>query len=75
MTSLSKLQQENELLKKIATNLGFYNYFFELLKTSKTNTEAFHKANDKYHELFGEHKYSSYNSFMNTIKRQNKSKK
>jgi len=74
MKSHSDLQDENELIKKLATNVGFYNYFFEMLKTSKTNIQAFEKANDKYFHFFGEHKYSCYRSFSTSNNRKNKKK-
>ena len=63
MKSHSELEIENQLIKKLATNVGFYNYFFEMLKTSKTNLEAFEKANDQYFDFFGEYKYSCHKSF------------
>jgi hypothetical protein len=72
MKSHSKLKKENELLKKLATNSGFYTYYFEMLPKCKTFTEAFNMANDKYHELFGQYKYSSYNSFQNAMKKKSK---
>jgi hypothetical protein len=74
MKSHSELETENQLIKKLATNVGFYNYFFEMLKTSKTNIEAFNRANDQYFEFFGEYKYSCYKSFtvVNNRKIRNK---
>jgi len=72
MKSHSKLKKENELLKKLATNSGFYTYYFEMLPKCKTFTEAFNMANDEYYELFGQYKYSSYNSFQNAMKKKSK---
>ena len=74
MKSHSELETENQLIKKLATHVGFYNYFFEMLKTSKTNLEAFNRANDQYFEFFGEYKYSCYRSFSNVNKRKNNKK-
>ena len=74
MKSHSELETENQLIKKLATNVGFYNYFFEMLKTSKTNLEAFNRVNDQYFEFFGEYKYSCYRSFSNVNKRKNNKK-
>jgi hypothetical protein len=72
MKSHSKLKKENELLKKLATTTGFYTYYFEMLPKCKTFTEAFNMANDEYYELFGQYKYSSYNSFQNAMKKKSK---
>ena len=74
MKSHSELETENQLIKKLATNVGFYNYFFEMLKTSKTTLEAFNRANDQYFEFFGEYKYSCYRSFSNVNNRKNNKK-
>ena len=74
MKSHSELETENQLIKKLATNVGFYNYFFEMLNTSKTNLEAFNRAKDQYFEFFGEYKYSCYRSFSNVNNRKNNKK-
>jgi hypothetical protein len=48
----------------MATNLEFYNSFFEMLKISKTEKEAFNRANDKHFETFEKYKYLSYECFI-----------
>lgn len=60
---IQKLQKENEIICKIATSSGFYQYYFDQLKFHKTNVECFETINDLYFKYFGEYKYSSYNSF------------
>lgn len=60
---VEKLKKENEIIKRIATSAGFYEYYFEQLKHHKTEIECFDAINDLYFEYFGEYKYSSYNSF------------
>ena len=60
---VDKLKNENEIIKRIATSAGFYQYYFENLKHYKTEIDCFEKINDLYYEFFGEHKFSSYDSF------------
>lgn len=60
---ITKLQKQNELMRKLATREGFYNAYFEACKTSKTNSEAFHKVSDQYFDLFKKNRYSDYGSF------------
>jgi hypothetical protein len=67
---IQKLQKENEIICKIATSSGFYQYYFEQLKFHKTNVECFETINDLYFKYFGEYKYSSYNSFR-TLRNKN----
>lgn len=60
---IQKLKKEKEIICKIATSSGFYQYYFEQIKCYKTNVECFEAVNDLYFKYFGEYKYSSYNSF------------
>lgn len=60
---IESLQQENKLMKKIATTQGFYQYFFSQLKNHRTANECFNNVNDIYFDFFGEYKYSSWFSF------------
>lgn len=59
-----------EIIRQIATAKGFYEYFFQMLSRPefKSRIEVFNYVNDLYFELFGEHKYSSYQSFLNSKK-------
>jgi hypothetical protein len=60
---IEKLKKENEIIRKIGTVTGFYEYYFQQLKNHKTEIECFEAVNDLYFEYFGEYKYSSYDSF------------
>ena len=60
---IEKLKKENEIIRKIATVTGFYEYYFQQLKNHKTEIECFEAVNDLYFEYFSEFKYSSYDSF------------
>lgn len=65
---MQKYQVENELMRKIGTARGFFDYYFSILPQHKTQIEAFNFANDIYFELFGEYRYSSHSSFLNSLK-------
>jgi hypothetical protein len=60
---IAKLEKENIEMRKLATRKGFYNEFFNELKTATSNKEAFNTINEKYHELFGRYRYSDFNTF------------
>jgi hypothetical protein len=60
---IEKLKKENEIIRRIGTVTGFYEYYFQQLKNHKTEIECFEAVNDLYFEYFGEYKYSSYDSF------------
>lgn len=65
-----KYRAQVEIIRKIATARGFYEYFFSLLPDPRfrTRNEVFEYVNTTYYELFGEYKYSSYQSFLNSKK-------
>lgn len=67
MNQLEELQQENKLLKKIATTQGFFQYYFEQLPRHRTMPECFNTVNEKYFELFGEWRFESYHSFRASL--------
>ena len=60
---ITKLEKENEEMRKISTRKGFYNEYFNELKTSKTNKEAFETVNERFYTLFGKYRYSDYATF------------
>ena len=60
---IAKLEKENEIIKKLSTRKGFYEYYFDLLKTSKTQIQAFNKVNKLYSTLFGVKRYSNFVDF------------
>jgi len=51
-----KLIEELKLRKLLITETGFYNHYFQNLKSSFTKEEAFFKTNHTYKILFGEEK-------------------
>ncbi|WP_435624484.1 hypothetical protein [Flagellimonas sp.] len=62
----SEFEQANEqvkLMRRLATRLGFFQYYFENLKEHRTQVECFIYVNEKYFDLFGEYRYSDYDSF------------
>lgn len=60
---LKQLQQENQLMRQLATTQGFYQYYFSQLPKHRTNCECFNHCNDLHFDLFGEYKFSSWYSF------------
>lgn len=64
-----KLEAQNELMRKLSTRDGFYSQYFEEIPRSRTNEEAFNKVNDLYRELFGEDRYSDFDSFKKVTRR------
>lgn len=63
-TEIQKLQQQNQLLKQLGTTVGFYQYYFNQLKHHKTNVECFNAVNELHFDLFGEYRYSSWATFV-----------
>lgn len=64
---IAKLEKENEIMKKLSTRKGFYDFYFEKLKTSKTKIQAFNKVNNLYLSLFGEKRYGDFATFKSLI--------
>lgn len=60
---IEKLEKKIAQMQRLATRQGFFQHYFELCKDCPTNLEAFERTNDLYFELYGEYRYSSYNSF------------
>lgn len=58
-----KLEIKVARMRQLVPIDGFYKAYFDLLKASTSNLEAFNKLNDEYFELFGVYRYSSYESF------------
>jgi len=48
---------------------AFFKRYFNFLAKSRTNIEAFNSANDEHFILFGDYRYSSYNSFGINLKK------
>lgn len=72
---LIKAQEDAKIMRKLATPKGFYNYWFSQLPNFKTRLDCFNHVNDLYLKYFDEEKYASYDSFLQTAKRQIKRKR
>jgi hypothetical protein len=59
---IAKLEAENEIMRQLSTVSGFYQMYFEKLKTTN-NLTAFNEVNEIYYSLFNRYRYSDYNSF------------
>lgn len=66
---LIRVREENQMMKTLGTNQGFFRYYFEQLKHHRTQIECFNMVNDRYFDFFGEYRYSCYNSFRRQLKR------
>jgi hypothetical protein len=60
---IAKIEKENEKMRQLSTRKGFYSEYFKELKTAKSNKAAFDTVNEIYYELFGQYRYSDWNSF------------
>jgi len=69
---IEQLQKKLELMKKLSTTNGFYQYYFSKLKDFKFNYECFAHVNDLYYKTFGIERYKSYESFRRSLNNQNK---
>lgn len=67
---LQKIQEKLELYRKLGTNVGFYNQFFDNLKNEKykSRVAAFDAVNLQYADCFGDFKFSDYNSFRSSLR-------
>ncbi len=79
-TQIQELEKENRLMRQLATSEGFEAYYFKMLGSrtkdgkNRFNTveECFNHCNETYYDLFGNYRYSSYNSFRHKFnKRKN----
>ena len=60
---IEKLEKQNALMLQFSTTSGFYEMYFNELKTAKSNVEAFNIVNERYFELFNKYRYADWNSF------------
>lgn len=60
---IAKLEKENEIMKKLLTSIGFYEFYFEEIKNSASKELAFEKVNNLYLELFGGKRYDTFLQF------------
>jgi hypothetical protein len=66
--SISINNRKIDLMKKLSTSKGFFQYYFSLLKSSVTNEDAFCKVNELYLQHFGETRFNNYIEFRNSLK-------
>lgn len=64
---LEELQAQNKLMRQLASPLGFYEYFFKQLPNHRTQIECFNAVNELYFDIFGDYRYSNYNSFRYSL--------
>lgn len=64
---IQKIENENAQMRKLSTVAGFYNEYFNELKTAKSNREAFNLVNERFHSLFGHYRYSDWDSFKKMV--------
>jgi len=70
LTNKEITEQEIELYyfyRKEGLTKGYFMRYFQKLKTSRTNSEAYQEVNEEYFNLFGEMKYSNYDSFRKIL--------
>lgn len=53
------------LASKLGNSIGFFRYYWQILPKCKTQKAAYLITNLMYLKIFGEEKYSSYDSFKN----------
>lgn len=66
---IEKLQTELEIMRKIGTQTGFIQFYFDNLKKEeyKSNRDCFNAINEMYFIYYGEYRYSDFNSFRQVI--------
>jgi hypothetical protein len=60
---ISILESENEIMRKLSTRKGFYQYYFSKLPYYETFLACFNAVNDEFLDLFGSYRYLSYGEF------------
>lgn len=58
-----KYREKCELMRKLYTPQGFFQYYFSKLSEFNTDKECFEALNDLHEELFGVPRYSDYYCF------------
>jgi len=73
--SVQKLHEKLDLVKKICTADGFYQYWFNKLPEKEnfpTNKACFDHVNELHFDLLGHYRYNDYKAFNRYISRRNK---
>ena len=64
-----ELLKDYNFARDIATQSGFFSHYFNvMLPKYDTRIEAFNTLNKEYSRLFGDEKYTDYNSFRSSLK-------
>ena len=66
--SISINNRKIDLMKKLSTSKGFFQYYFSLLKSSATKEDAFSKVNELHLQYFGETRFNNYIEFRNSLR-------
>lgn len=61
------LEKENAIMRKLSTRKGFFAHYFSKLKTSESVVDAFNAVNKQYHSLFGQYRFTDYESFKQMV--------
>ena len=64
---LQDLKAQIRLMKQLVTRKGFYSFYFSKLPNYQTAQQCFENVNYLYHSLFGEKRFSTYDSFKSNI--------
>lgn len=72
---IAKIEKQNKQMRELSSRKGFYAAYFVALKTAKSNKEAFDNVNEVYYDLFGNYRYSDWNSFKKMTNYYNNQKK
>ena len=69
LAEIKELNHKNNMYAKLGNTQKFFEYYVTELPKNRTNVAAFHVVNDLYFDLFGEYRYSSYDSFRRVYAR------
>ena len=69
INELKKVYEKIELMRKLATRKGFFEYYFSKINNADTNEKVFYLVNEEYRKLFGKPKFKSYDSFRHSLAR------
>lgn len=69
---LQKLEEKIELMRLLVNREGFFKYYFKEIKNYPSREKAFNAVNELYYSLFGEFRYSDYQTFRQILSKNNK---
>jgi len=62
-----KYRAQVDLMRQLYSASGFFKFYFAQLPKHRTQIEAFNAVNELHMDLFGEYRYSDYNSFRHAL--------